>query len=309
MAWQPPEKVVSHAGTELTTDQVFFCEPPEAIGDIITGWTTLNVGDAPKSMVFRLGIASALIVACPVLAVVLTSMANLNNIDQSGLVGVSILVGLVIAVVAMVVSRFKHTCTYVGTAGMSRHTLRGDLESDTEDEVFRFDDATDLTTSQTRHYTNGVYTGTQYSFQWKDHNGTSVFRLKGSYRSKEGNPKTKDPFHFAQSGEFAWSNYLLDILQEELEEHGSVEFKVNKKDCVRIGPGFLEFEFKGNTQRVESEHIKTLQVAGGSFQIATHDAGWFGRKGKFRFDYGSMANARVFLMALETLAGFQFGDE
>jgi hypothetical protein len=309
MTWKPTEETVSHAGTPLESQQVFFCDPPESIGEVMTAWTTLTVGKAPKSMTLRLIVAAALVVGCPILAVVLARFAGLNNIDQGTLVFFSVLTGIVLGIIAVVVTRFKHVCSFVGAAGLSRHTIKGNLESVPIDEIFLFDDATDLMTSQTRHYTNGVYTGTNYSFDWKDHEGARKFRLNGSYRSKDGNPKPKDPFHFARVGEIAWSDYLLDILQEELEQHGSVEFKVNKKDCVRIGPGFLELNFKGNTTRVESEQIKTLQVSGGTFQIDTHDARWFGSKGKFRFEYGAMANAHVFLMALETLAGFDFGGE
>jgi hypothetical protein len=303
------EPVMSHAGTPLDPDLVLFCEPPESIGEVQTAWTTLQYGKQPKPMILRLGVALALTAACPVFAVVVSRAAGLNNIDPAWLIGSSLIVGLVLGGIALAATRFKHVCSYVGTAGMSRHTIKGDVEATPEHEIFLFDDATDLTTAQTRHYTNGVYTGTSYNFDWKDHNGQRVFRLHGSYRSKDGNPKPKDPFHFAQSGEFAWSNYLLDILQEELEQHGSVEFKVNKKDRVRVGPGFLELEFKGKTERVNAEDIQTLQVSGGSFQIKTHDARWLGRKGKFHFDYAAMANARVFLLSLEALAGFHFGDE
>lgn len=309
MTWQPSESVVSHAGTPLEPQQVFFSAPPEEIGEVQSAWTTLPAGKRPLGLTVRLAIACGMLVGTPILMIGVARAGGLNAVDRSSLALLGVLVGMLLAAVALLLTRFHHTCTFVGAAGMSRHLLKGTLESPPRDEVFLFDDATDLYTSQTRHYTNGVYTGTTYSYDWKDHRGERRFKLSGTYRSKEGNPKPKDPFHFAQAGEIAWSNYLLDILQDELEQHGTIEFKVNKRDCVRIGPGFLEFDFKGMTQRVESEQIRTLQVSGGSFQIDTHDARWFGRKGKFRFDYGAMANARVFLMALETLGGLSFGDE
>lgn len=309
MSWEPGDDVTAHAGVPLTPDQVFFREPPESIGNVLTAGTTLLAGKAPWSMAARLAIAAGLAIVLPVITLLLTSLAGLNADDRTTPIVVGGIIGIVCGLIALAVTRFKHVCTYVGSLGMSRHTLKGSSESDPDDEIFLFDDATDLFTSQTRHYTNGVYTGTQYNFEWKDHNGQRRFRLSGSYRSKEGNPKPKDPFHFARVGELAWSNYLLEVLQEELEQHGSVEFRVNRKDCVRIGPGFLEFRFKGRTDRVESDQIRKLQVAGGSFRIETHDAKWFGSSGKFRFDYGSMANARVFLLVLESLAGFEFSDD
>ena len=58
--------------------------------------------------------------------------------------------------------------------------------------------------------------------------------------------------------------------------------------------------------RVTRADIKTLTVHDGTFEIETHDARWFSRKGRFQFEYGSMGNARLFLHALEHLAGYVF---
>ena len=173
-----------------------------------------------------------------------------------------------------------------------------------------FADARDLKVSEVRQRTKGVYSGTKYYYDWLDETGRKVFRLNGIYGDKKtSGPKEKDPYHLAKAAEAAWSQQLLEVLQAEFDEHGNVEFKVNKRDSVRVGAGYFEFDFKGQRTRVEREDIKLLTISEGQFRIHSHDARWMSSKGKFHFEYGSMANARVFLMAVETLAGFTFGDE
>jgi hypothetical protein len=151
-----------------------------------------------------------------------------------------------------------------------------------------------------------VYTGTNYFFRWEDADGRKLLNLSGTFRSEKGEPEPDDPFYFAQGGEIAWSIYLLDALQKELEKHGSVEFKVNKRDAVRVGPGFMEFAFSGKEQRVDGEQLKHISIGGGTFSFKTADAKWFSSKGKFNFDYSRMSNARCFLLVLESLLGVTF---
>lgn len=45
----------------------------------------------------------------------------------------------------------------------------------------------------------------------------------------------------------------------------------------------------------------------GQFHIHHKDARWFSSKGKFNFSYATMANARLFLLAMEKLTGYRFG--
>ena len=42
------------------------------------------------------------------------------------------------------------------------------------------------------------------------------------------------------------------------------------------------------------------------FQFKHKDAKWYKLSGKYSFQYGSMANAKVFLLALEKLVGYQW---
>jgi hypothetical protein len=53
--------------------------------------------------------------------------------------------------------------------------------------------------------------------------------------------------------------------------------------------------------------LRLLNLSQGRFHITHKDAGWFSRKGKFSFSYSTMANARLFLLAIDKLMGIRFG--
>jgi hypothetical protein len=75
---------------------------------------------------------------------------------------------------------------------------------------------------------------------------------------------------------------------------------------VRVGPGFLELFFGGQTTRLTQADIKSVSINNGWFYLTTHDAKWFSSKGKFSFAYGEISNAQMFLICLEKLMGYSF---
>ena len=295
--WEPAEGVVTHGASEIPESMHFFVNPPPEIGEVQTGYSTLEHGKRPMAMGTRFFIG-ALISAVGIGVGV--------GIGHSPIDLICFILGPIIGIGVWAWLGFKHTCSYVGKAGMARFVLKGSLDAEPTEEVFVFADATDLKASQTRHYQNGIYTGTHYSFVWTTPDGRDLLKLGGTYSSKEGFPKVKDPYHFARVGEIVWSDHISERMQMELDEHGSVEFPVNKNDFVRVGRGFLEFDFKGAVQRVPAEEIKKLNIGGGVFTIHTNDAGWFGSKGKFSFNYGNLGNASMFITAIERLLGYEF---
>src|SRR5262249_6577372 len=117
--------------------------------------------------------------------------------------------GAIGATLAVYLTRFKHTCSYVGRDGVARFVCSGDRTQLTVAEVFCFRDATELRTSQTRHYMNGAYQGTDYTFSWTDINGLTKYVIHGRHKSEQGRPPTGDKFHLAVAAEVAWTMHLL----------------------------------------------------------------------------------------------------
>jgi hypothetical protein len=219
-------------------------------------------------------------------------------------VGVLAVLGASIAGVLM--TRYRHTCTYVGALGTASYGLKRSRAAIPTQSLFLFADAAELRTGQTRKFVNGGYVGTTYYFTWTDQAGRTVKKFTGTYRSQEGTPKQKDPYWFPSSAERAWSIFLLDRLDAELRANGYVQFSLGGQKFVRVGRGFFEFSIKGELARITTDEIKTLDINSGYFHIHHKDAKWFSKKGKFDFAYGEMANARLFLLAMEKLTGHRF---
>lgn len=305
--WSPPEDVTLHNGEKITDDMEFFAGPPDEIGKVFTAWSSLTAGKAEMNSASRWLIRVGITGACATVGYYIGDALRgpFDGPAQTYILGgLGLLLGLL---VAFLMTGFSHKCSFVGEAGFAEWSLKGSRDSEPRESRFVFADAVDLRTGQTRQYHNGVYTGTSYFFHWVDEAGKPVRKLTGTYHSKQGTPKSKSPYWLAVAAENAWNMRLADQLQAELEKNGYVEFRVNKKDLVRVGPGFLEFVFSGKEERVPQTEIKDLSIHEGTFSIKTKEARWFSRQGKFSFNYGAMSNAKMFIFALQRLLGYSFG--
>lgn len=304
--WIPEESVRMHNGEKIPVDADFFAEPPESIGEIVSAQTTLRESKSPMSLAVRLMLVVGL-TGLMFYGIVLGFRylsKNPRDADLGYLFGG--IAALITLPATIYFTRFRHTCSYVGKQGLAEFTLGGSRTNPPRERVLLFANCRDVTTWQQRNYTNGIYSGTNYRFIWRDESGSAVFTLKGNYSSEQQTPKSDSPFWLADAGERQWIAYALDLLAKEYESQGYVDFRVRGKDSVRVGDGYLEFHFGGAVTKLTREDIKSLNIANGSFSIQTHEARWFSSKGKFTFEYGGMGNAKLFLFALERLAGYTF---
>ena len=288
-----------------------FLEPPSDIGELRTVYSTLTFDQQPWSTGVRVAvvlgnlIGGILVVLAAALAFAMAGQVAYAEATTFGLVAGAV-VGLIAMLVALAKTKFKHTSSYVGKLGVWSVTVSGSRENIKRRSLFRFENAVDLYTHQTRQFVNGVYTGTSYAYTWKNQTGAKAYDLRGQYRSQAGVPKQGDPYYFAVAAEIAWSQLLLEIIAKELESQGFILFRVNKNDTVSIGPGFMEFSFGSKAQRITVEEIGAFSLNQGTFSVKHKDAKWFSGKGKFSFDYSRMANARLFLLAIDRLCGLRF---
>lgn len=283
----------------------FLVPPPVEIGPISSAESTLKHGKRPKPLVLRLLMGT--IFAGVIVWAFSWATEGVRSGDRQSIMGLGIAFATLAFAIDMYLTRFSAIFTYVGRDGIARQTIRGSREALPKSQVLLFNQAAALRASQTRQFVNGVYTGTTYDFSWSDSVGKRLFRLKGTYRGRKGPPKPGDPFHFASAAEIAWSIHYLARAQAELESEGSIAFWVDKTRRVRVGPGFLEFDFGGESPvRVTREEIASVSLGQGVFSFKHKDARWFSSAGKYNFRYGAMANAKVFLLALDKLMGYRW---
>jgi hypothetical protein len=171
--------------------------------------------------------------------------------------------------------------------------------------VFYFREAAELRTTSTRHYTNGVYQNTTYSYTWSDDTGRTRYRLSGAYRSEQGNPSAKSPYHFANAAERAWTLHLLEQVQAQLETAGTVHFSLGGSNWVRLGQEHISLHVNGQTTECAAADIAAVRIEQGMVQVRRKDAheGWFSSQGVFRFPYGKLANAQLFQLLMQQLVG------
>ncbi len=308
-AWQPPEDVTLHNDQPIPAEMEFLFPPPSEIGKIITAHSTLTRQAEPYSLAMRL----ILILVLPlVLATVAYLLMPQKRNDNLPALAMGFVVGTVSLLIAWWITSFKHQLTFVGVDGIAEITLKSSREATPKTQSLVFRDAWDCVRVKHGITPMGFYTNTQYYFHWSNEQKQNIYVLSGSYRSEAGTPKAPDPYWYGLSGELAWSQHFFERSVNELEKTGSIEFRAStgilfgKELVVRIGSGFIEFDSKGDVTRLTPNDIKNLSLANGHFSIHTHNTRWFSSQGKFEFDYSTLSNARVFLLALERLVGYTF---
>jgi len=323
-AWTPSGEIVAHCGEPVRDDADFFAPPPQEIGRVITADTTLSRDDLPRSassigtrtrlialIVFL--VVSALVILPFIFATSADKEVKVSNVIR--ILGLAFLVGGLVAVFVRTIMDKAHknklpSCSYVGANGIVRYTLKGCPEDGATPEVLLFDKAEDLLTRETRMHVNGVYQGTNYQYDWRNSAGDSLLAVKGLYKENSEKFKSYDRYFFLLSAEQQWCEHRFDRLEAEFKQTGHVDFPVDAKRAIRIGPGYIEFLWPDGDHRVAVEDFGDISLAEGVFRFKHHDATWLGRSGKFNFQYGALPNAKLFLVALEQLAGIYWpGDE
>lgn len=301
-SWEPPDDLQTHSGEEIDRDADFFADPPEELGELLSAHTTLTFGKEPVSLPVRLVVSLLVAMLGAAVGTGIVVAAGVETVFWMLVwpVGLALIGGAI----ALLFMGFSHTCTYVGREGVVKFTCSGSRDS-VREELFRFRDATELRTSQTRRYTNGVYQGTDYSYTWTDVNERPCHVISGTHNSEQGTPPDKDLYHYAIAAEIAWSTYLFDDAERQLMTKGEVRFRLGGGDWVAVGKGYLRLRLGGVTVERDRDDIEAVTIQQGTFKVVEVGGreGWFSSKGVFKFDYTKLANARLFLFLLEKVAG------
>ncbi|MBX9682072.1 MAG: hypothetical protein K2X38_25210 [Gemmataceae bacterium] len=293
----------NHAGLPLSPRAEFFIDPPVELGSLYSAECSLMKGVKPMDPAMRW----ALIFFVTVVGIALGAGIALAFRPVHPLMLAAILGsigGLLGFLIVFFSTRFSHTCTFVGREGVANYHCTGSTDNFSEN-LFLFANAVELRIAQTRHYTNGIYTGTNYSFTWSDDSGGPVFTIAGGHKSEKGEPPPNDYFHYALAAEGAWSDYLARNIDLIMGRDESLYFGLDGKNFVRVGRDFLEISMKGNAARLFAEDIDYVQIQDGMVSIWERGGkrGWFSKKGIHDFAFASLGNARFFLFAVERMLG------
>ena len=300
-----PYQVEMHGGGVNEDSFDFFFGPPPEIGGLLSAQTSLTKGETPTTFGRRLmmtlgGVGVGLAIG--------TAINWIFSVEEPfwfwawpcGLGGLGLLVG-------WLGSGFEHACTYVGVEGLASYRCKKRRDHIVNWSVMKFADARELRTSETRHYTNGVYTRTAYRYGWTNADGRMVWSTSGDYQGEKKLPASTDAYHFCLAAENSWSAYLMERAEEALNQYGFLHFSIRGSDYIRVAPGWVELSVGGKSDRREASEVASVSLSSGKFTLSMKDAkrGFFRSTGIFEFDYGQMANVKLFMLSLEKLAGIE----
>lgn len=293
----------NHGDGPVPQDADFFAPVPPSIGPVRSGWTTLRVGKAPLNPAVRLLTIFAVGIGVALLGLGVVMVCQID--DDFWTVAVPIGSGGLAALITWAVTRFSHTCTYVGRDGVARFVCSGDRERLSVQEVFLFRDAVDLRTAQTHYYRNGVYQNTSFAYTWYDVDGRKRYAVSGAHNSQNKTPPPTHYFHFAKAAEFAWTMYLSEDVEGQLQSSGSIPFHLSGGQWIRLGRGVLTLGLSGQPVELDARDVGAVQVQKGVVRIKRIDAeeGWFSSRGVYKFDFAKLANAQLFFFLLNKLVG------
>ncbi len=246
--WSPPADgtVTTHSGAPLPADLFYIAAPPtDDIGVVVSAYSTVRANKGGDKGILR-RIGSVLVGAWLGIVVIAFGGSQLFGIpDTATLYITAVLVG---GIPGFLLSAPENGTTYVCQTGAIKYIWGGKDNPLKGEKWFRYSEATDLLVSQTRHYTNGIYTGTEWSFLWRRREPETkkfqeMFRLGGRFYRSKGPADNDETFHFGTALEAAYSKFHLARSREILASGGSVPFSVGMNGMLAVSAKGLQVSF------------------------------------------------------------------
>jgi hypothetical protein len=298
-------QILNHGGGPLPVNGDYFVEAPAEIGPLTSAFTTLRKGQRPWSIPARAALVIFVTLLGLGLGVGIDVLAQLQGFWAFLWL---VVCPLVAGVIGLAATGFAHTVTYVGEEGVARYTCSGSRENVNKSEVFLFRDATHLRTATTHHYNRGSYQYTSYKFTWSDVGGRQRYEISGNHNNRTGLPPPTHAFHYARAAELAWTTYLIEGANRQIDLAGGVTFPLKGGKSIRVCPGLLVFNHKDDDPvEWEAEDVGDALIQKGVVKIKRVDAqeGWFSSTGVIKFPFDELANAQLFFHLLEKQIGVE----
>ncbi|MBN2498890.1 MAG: hypothetical protein JXR96_30145 [Deltaproteobacteria bacterium] len=291
-----PLDVPSHDGQPNEPDDVFFGEIGE-IGKLLSANTNLNLTRGFRRWTGkRIGMILVGLILGPLVGAIVAAVLHegLGVKEETALavgLGGFALVG---AVLFGYWFRPWQEATFVGEGGLAKVRRR---DGKVQKTILCFADAAELRQRQIRQYVNGVYSGTQFFFDWLGEDGYSRFKINGVFRESARKPVPRENgIHFASSAEAAWLHYRLPKVLEQVERGGTVRFNVGKGKWIDIGKGWVEFGLKKEPRRLEPADVKEISLQQGWLSVKPAQGGW---GSTLKASVGDIGDMKIFLALLE----------
>jgi predicted Zn finger-like uncharacterized protein len=303
----PAGELTDHRGEPLPEDAEFFKPPPAAIGQVLSGYTTLRKGmrHAPAWLVVTAPLAAG--VAGIAFGIWLSGTSP--SMGRHWRYLFPIVFGLLGSGLLFLIVLFSHSETYVGKEGIARYDCFLTRNILSLKDLLRFEDAADLYSFTLVHFVNGAYSSTDYIYSWHDAQNRLVHVLKGAYHARDGKPPAEHLFNFAWAAERAWTDHRMPIALRELQDPGYVQFNISKlfgNSWVRLYRDKVTLKLKGKPTRIPIDSINAVEIEEGilyfrlSILAAAGDT-----PSSYQLTLNDLANRQLFLRLLKKLYGLE----
>jgi hypothetical protein len=298
----PNSIVTRHCGEPLLLWMDFFVTPPTEIGKIISAETNVQLTKPHPSPIFN---CTVLAIASVIAAIMGDFLFSASQEPQTRAIVGSLFASL-FAYIGCIFYPIFPCCSYVGENGIAEFKQFGSSPQKAKQFILIFQDITDLFHKQIISFYIGVYSGTSFTYTWK--NVDRQLKLySGYYYALHKPPRARSNWHFYRSAELAWTEHLWVKAEKSLQKLGYVEFKIyprkNALWGVRIGEGWVDFLFKGDrSQRFEITEMKEISIDNGMIHFTYQDAKWHSSNGGISLSYSRLSNASFFFICMERIA-------
>lgn len=261
--WTASPAVTTHTGRPIPPEMLFFSQPPEGIGPVISAGSTMREGKTIRRL-SRMWLTLGLILAASVvLGLIVNSFLGVEPIyDGAGVLWLPV---VAVVIFFMNVERLFPTtfeCTFVGERGWARESIDG--KSQVQETVLQFDACHELITESRHYYQGGVSKGLHYTLTWHDTTG-QVGQIKGVAPSGSRRPSDDDPLHFARAAERAWTSHIAPAAQARLQADGSLVFPIKAPDlkgnfAIRLSPTGVAVRYEDTDMSLGFSEMEPVQV-------------------------------------------------
>ena len=231
--WIPSPTIKTHTGNTIPQDLLFFCQPPDGIGNVISAYSTAKNGKqlaSPAKIWVAMGCCVLLGL---MLGVLVNSLTGIKPVYDSGWT-----LWLPIAILFIFIKfgiRFFPTdfeCTFVGDQGWARISIDRKQIKTTQ---LLFNNCSKLFTKLWFYYKNGRSGGPFYELHWLDSNNMEVGKLSEYANSSIQTLPDNHILHFVIAAERSWTNFFSPKAKGVLQTGGTVTFSLKNSNSKKVG--------------------------------------------------------------------------
>lgn len=317
-------------GDKLNENVDFFMFP-KSIGKIIGGYSSLYKGVkaiSPKQQF--ISVLKTLLIGIPiafgislVIYIIGSQGQNENSLDPFNFSLGAFFVSLTVILIFLFSiksgeNKFEHICYFIGVNGFAYYKCQDTRDNIVSKSEINFNDITDMISRSEVRKLNFEYSNTMFQFLFiNTKTGKYVFEGNGVYYDKNGDPNKYGypDYWVCKEAEKYWTVYLLDNMENVLEENGYLEFNIFSFEknlfipYIRIGIGFITFLKGEESVKYKFNEIKKMYTKSANLFIEHQNY----EKKIFFFKSGNqdsiplinLGNRQFFYKALELLLGYK----